>query len=98
METTWAGEWVAKIEGLRSSTRQKYPALLAIASSHDDLGFIWKVHFGGRPKKGDPQFRLRRKSKPRARMEPGCSFFSAEKMGVLNGGDGDANNDGAAAT
>jgi hypothetical protein len=59
------GEWVAKIrqehdrvvlDG-KQSINLTPPRIQAMS----DLGFIWKVRFG-RPKKGDPKFRLRRKS------------------------------------
>jgi hypothetical protein len=65
------GEWVAKVRREYDRIQQQGETATSAPASNltpcriqamSDLGFIWKVRFG-RPKKGDPQFRLRRKSK-----------------------------------
>jgi hypothetical protein len=91
------GEWVAKI---RKEYDRIQPGEIssnltpARIQAMSDLGFIWKVRFG-RPKKGDPQYRLRRKNKE---DEDGTATASPEEnRGANNDGDDD-NNDGAATT
>jgi hypothetical protein len=99
------GEWTAKIRREYDRIQQGGISTSLTPSriqAMTDIGFIWKVRFG-RPKKGDPHFRLRRKNK---QGEDGTATATAspeENRGANNDDDdddggGDDNNDGAATT
>ena len=81
------GEWVAKIRREYDRIQQGETSTTLTPDriqAMTDLGFIWKVRFG-RPKKGDPKFRLRRKSK------------GEEGTAILEESSGDPNDEGTAA-
>jgi hypothetical protein len=82
------GEWVAKIRREHDRIQQGESSINLTPvriQAMTDLGFIWKVRFG-RPKKGDPKFRLRRK-------KPG-----EEEHTTLEENRADHNEDGTATT
>jgi hypothetical protein len=82
------GEWVAKIrreyDRIPQGKTSTYLTPTRIQAM-SDLGFIWKVRFG-RPKKGDPKYRLRRKKEGEEEEGEEGTATLEENRGYHNGG------------